>query len=507
MFGEAERRRKADEVSSNLTMQIFSRPRSIEPRNGFAWLALVIVFVAFAAVVARSPAVGYVAAGCLVLGLIAWPRWINRDIEYFAGAVLITSALLGLPRLIQIGSYSLDAALSIAIVVWAALLLARDSWDIDVAWRWLWPIVLFVGWSYASFLRRPPTSSGLQNVLAYTGFLAIATVTIVRTMSEPRLARTIERLFERVYWLLIAFEAASIIVRGPGAGFLLGPHGTSRSFGLVALLGVAGGLARWRYGDKQRGVAMAASGILLIALSLSRTAFLITCLLIPLSWFSLRSLATFVRMFAITAVAVAVVVASVLFIRPLHDRFFPPTGDFVKVGQYDLNTNGRKLLWSVTWQDYLRSPIVGNGAGASEEAVSLVSQAGHPHNDYLRLLDDYGIVGTALWALGAIVVLGGLIRAWARADGRDDPRSRFFLWAWLAVIAMLLSMVTDNPLVYLHVQGPLALIVGVAIGLAERRSPEGLVSSLAFRPEGTIVREFRPTNGHGGSIVGTDPAR
>ena len=42
---------------------------------------------------------------------------------------------------------------------------------------------------------------------------------------------------------------------------------------------------------------------------------------------------------------------------------------------------------------------------ASGTADSLISRtygsaAGHPHNDYLRLLHDYGLVGMSLWALG-----------------------------------------------------------------------------------------------------------
>jgi O-antigen ligase len=442
---------------------------SLSPGQG----VLLVAAAALGALIARFPLFAFALAGCLTLLWIAWPQWIRRDVEYFAGVVFMSSALLGLPRLVQVGSYTLDAGLSIAEVAFAILLLARDSWNIDAAWRWLWPFVAFLAWSYFSFFRTRPSSSGLQNVLVYTGFVAIATVTTARAVVDRDLPRTLERLFERMYWLLAAFEAASVVVRGPGAGFLVSAHGSSRSFGLIALLGVASGLCRWRYGERKRGAAMVGSAILLIALSLSRTAFLIACFLIPLAWFNLKSLSSFVRMLSLTIIAVAIAWAAVAFIQPLHERFFPPTGEFVKVGRYDLNANGRKLLWTVTWRQFKQSPVFGNGAGASENAVSIVSlNADQPHNDYLRLLDDYGLLGTSLWGLGVIVMLGRLTRIWVRADEAHDPESRFYLWALLALVAILLTMITDNPLVYLHVQAPLALIVGVALGRAEQSPAE-----------------------------------
>jgi O-antigen ligase len=441
---------------------------TIAASRSLVWGVLLVAAVLLGALIARLPLLPFALAGCLILLRIAWPQWIRRDLEYFAGAVLMTSTLLGLPRLVQVGSYTLAAILSIVVVAFAVLLLARDSWNIDSAWRWLWPLVAFLAWSYLSFLRHPPSSSGVQNVLVYTGFVTIAAGTIARTVADGELPRSIERLFERMYWLLAAFEAISIVVRGPGAGFLVSAHGSSRSFGLIALLGVASGLSRWRYGDRKRGAAMVGSAILLIALSLSRTAFLTACFLIPLASVNLKSFASFARMLSLTIIAVAIAWGAVVLIHPLHERFFPATGQFVKVGQYDLNANGRKLLWTVTWRQFQQSRVFGNGAGASENAVSSVSQSGQPHNDYLRLLDDYGLLGTILWALGVILILGRLTRVWIRADAAHDPGARFYLWALLAFIAILVTMITDNPLVYLHVQAPLALIVGASLGRAER---------------------------------------
>src|SRR5262245_38203571 len=107
-------------------------------RRSLGWVALLAAIAAFAALITRFPLVAFALAGCIILVGITWPRWTHLDIEYFAGAVFISTALMGLPRLVQIGSYTLDAGLSIVTVAFAGLLLAHDSWNIDVAWRWLW---------------------------------------------------------------------------------------------------------------------------------------------------------------------------------------------------------------------------------------------------------------------------------------------------------------------------------------------------------------------------------
>lgn len=436
--------------------------------RSLGWGILLVVAVVLGALIAKTPLLAFGLAGCVILLWTAWPEWIRRDVEYFAGAVLMSDALLGLPRLVKVGSHTLDASLCVVEVVFAVLLLAGDSWNIDVAWRGLWPLAAFLFWSYASLLRTQPSSSGLQNILVFTGFIAIAAVTAARTVADRELALRIEKLFERMYWLLAAFEAISVVARGPGAGFLISAHGSSRSFGLVALLGVASGLTRWRYGERKRGAAMVGSAIVLIALSLSRTAFLTACFLIPLAWFDVKSIRSFVRMLLVMATTVAIVWSAVVFIPSLHERFFPAKGEFVKVGQYNLNLQGRKQLWTITWRQFKQSPVFGSGAGASVNLITVLVPTGadQPHNDYLRLLADYGLLGTGLWGLGVILILGRLTRIWVKADAAGDADSRFYLWALLALIAILANMITDNPLVYLYVQGPLALIVGLALGRA-----------------------------------------
>jgi O-antigen ligase len=439
-----------------------ARPGARDRRLRFGLVA-VVVAACTGLLVATFPivAVGVLVAVPVVLAVA--PRSMTRDIEIFSGAALLLSALVGVPRQIQVGPITLGAVLSVVELIAAVLLLIHASSRLVSAWRVLWPLVAFLGWSWLSLLRGGASLDGFQNVVVFTSFIAITTLAYVRTVDGGRFAERLEDLFERLYWLIGLLGVASVARYGPGGGFLTPPHSTARSFALVLLPIVASGLARWRYGERARGGLIAVTALVLIALTLSRAAFVTGCALFALAWFSPRSLAGFARLLGGVAVTVALLWAGINFIPPLHDRFFVTRGDLVQVGGYQLNANGRTQLWSETLAQFETSPWVGHGAGSSEEFLAALGGGSHPHNDYLRLLSDYGLVGTTFWALGIVLLVAALYREWVRRDANADRRARFQLWALLSLAGVLATMIADNPLVYMHVQAPLALILGTAL--------------------------------------------
>jgi len=392
----------------------------------------------------------------------------SRDVEYFAATILLMSVLSVLPRQVQLGPVTLGGVVTVLVVILAVLLLIHDSGRLRDALRAMWPLVGFLLWSWLSLLRGGVSVEGMQNAVVFTGFIAIATVAYVRTLDDEMFAKNLETLFERSFWLLVVLGLVSIVRLGPGRGFLVSEHGTSRSFALLLLPMIASGLSRWRYGDRKHGLPMAAIGLALVALSLSRAAFVTGCALFALARLKPKSVVGFARVVIGLLVAVALLWAGIRFIPPLHDRFFPTQGDLVQVGGYTFGATGRTELWGLTWHQFEESPWIGHGAGASEEFLTDLGGADHPHNDYLRLLDDYGIAGTALWTLGIVLIVTGLYRGWRRREATRDPRARTELWAMLSVAAFLAMMITDNPLVYMHVLGPLGLIVGVALATSVR---------------------------------------
>jgi O-antigen ligase len=90
---------------------------------------------------------------------------------------------------------------------------------------------------------------------------------------------------------------------------------------------------------------------------------------------------------------------------------------------------------------------------------------GHPHNDYLRLWHDFGVVGLLLFlgAVGGWLVI--LFRNWYHAERSRVYSGQLFLAGALGLLGVLLAMVTDNVIVYVFVMGPLGVLVGAGLGL------------------------------------------
>jgi hypothetical protein len=114
-------------------------------------------------------------------------------------------------------------------------------------------------------------------------------------------------------------------------------------------------------------------------------------------------------------------------------------------------------------------PWWGHGANASEEIILKLTngQLTHPHNDWLRFLYDYGIVGTALFLLTIIVQVRNLLKKARHSEGEIRT---FFFAAASTFLPFILIMFTDNIVLYAAFYGNLQFtIIGLAYA-AEKRA-------------------------------------
>jgi O-antigen ligase len=191
-------------------------------------------------------------------------------------------------------------------------------------------------------------------------------------------------------------------------------------------------------------------------------------------------------------VAAIAVYAAVTYIPPLHERFYH--GQIVQVqtgvpgvAQFNVNLEGRLELWTTTWDSYLTSPLIGHGAGASDDLITRTygSSAGHPHDDYLRLLNDYGAIGLALWAVAYFACLQTTFRYWVRSVRIGSSEAAVYhLSASLALIAVGAGMITDNVMIYLPIMLPVGALVGLSL----------LLGSEGFLLSDQSYAETRPAN-------------
>ena len=153
------------------------------------------------------------------------------------------------------------------------------------------------------------------------------------------------------------------------------------------------------------------------------------------------------------------------FYAPLHHRFFH--GDTQQVGSFSINVTGRDALWSANWGWFKEKPLIGFGAGASDRMTEALPGrgAGHPHNDYLRILVDYGLVGFVLWMSAYLALLRLTWKRWQAVRGTRVYAEQIHAAAFLVLIGIGIAMIVDNPLIELARMGPLGILVGFSLGL------------------------------------------
>jgi O-antigen ligase len=326
---------------------------------------------------------------------------------------------------------------------------------------------LFLVWATVRFAMAP-SAVGLQNLLVW--FIFPATIGVVYARSQ-------RGSFERAYpwwkWLSVLASVIYLIEvlrDGVGAGSM--PY-SARGAGWVCVFALV--LVVPVTVAKRSSWWPAALLVAVIALSLSRTPLAIAAVLliivIALRPFRkqrpsfARVALRFLAMTSLVAVAAYLLVTRVDVIR---NRF--TQGDGYSLGGVEINSSGRSVLWSLTINQWRQSPWIGHGPGSAQVMITKLFPGwiSHPHNEYLRFLDDTGIVGLALWGLGMIVLLARAARAVIRTSDIHD-RS-LHIAATLSVLVILLGSITDNLTVYVYC----AMIAGSVIGMSARRAEDDL---------------------------------
>ena len=332
----------------------------------------------------------------------------------------------------------------------------------------LWPFIALAIWALTTMLWYPPSISGAQNVLCLLGFIGLALLTC-GLAETSRLQAPIDTYFRYGIWCAALAYAWCLWNWGVGTAEMIGP----RSFGIVALFGVAWYASRWRFG-KRGAFVLTAVLLVEIGASLSRVALVAGLVILTLA----RVSATVKGwLWGFLSLGLAIVSFWWMFnnIDLLREHFL--LGDVrLRMGDITINVSGRASIWRATIDSVLESPWVGQGAGSAEHLVeNRFHYIGHPHNDYLRVLHDYGIVGLGLWLLGWSRVLRQL---WTQARfserwGKPDAHLQFA--AFLAALGICLMMVTDNPMAYIFAMAPLGVLVGAATGAASVGRPKTIL--------------------------------
>lgn len=327
-------------------------------------------------------------------------------------------------------------------------------------------MTLFVLWS-ALLLAFGFSVPGIQHVTVWFLLPGVAAL-VARTASTG----TMPALFpwwERALVLAALIYIGLCIMHGPGAQAF--PY-TDRGAGWVLLSGLVLLIARQtrKAGNARQ---LAAIGVVLLAiiLSESRTPMGIAMLMLAYMFINgVRSDGTETKLKAFRVITTIVAgCAGVWFMLTqvafVTNRFI--IGDGYTLFGIPINTSGRYVIWELTIKSWEESPWFGNGPGSSQVMLSKYfdGQIAHPHNEYLRLLHDTGIVGLALWLAGIVAILMAAVRR-NRAATRADEKVAHTA-AILSVVTIMLASLTDNVTITVFQ----AIIFGTMIGfsMAARR--------------------------------------
>ena len=141
------------------------------------------------------------------------------------------------------------------------------------------------------------------------------------------------------------------------------------------------------------------------------------------------------------------------------------TGDS-EDGVKDFSTNGRKSIALALKDGLNKNYWTGNGSNSSEAISMDLSGVSHPHNDWLRIQYEYGMLGIIIF-IGTI--LGQIYHASKRLKYLPRKYMPVFCIGIGSFVPMGLFMTSDNILLYIAWFGNLQFAaIGVFYGLVER---------------------------------------
>lgn len=331
-------------------------------------------------------------------------------------------------------------------------------------------------WVALSVVTVGFSASGLQNVLVYAVFLSsiVSTAwlssdgTAIRLLRGLRAAAVIACLL----WLPTVFTTGigtdGILVARAAAG-------GAAIIGLVASIGLPrlswrARLTPWFF-------------LLVTTLTLSRLTIVIAGLLIFAMVLVGRGKLDARALVSATGVATVAYLVATQY-EPLQRRF--EQNDGASLFGIEIGTTGRENLWG-TLTSRLNSgdPLIGQGAGAAQDTIAEVFvRITQPHNDYLRLLFDFGWIGMGLWITAMVSLLIGAVGRLRRSA--DDADRAIHLSAAAAIVTISVYAGFNNIIIGIGSMLAFGTIIGASIARGAAKSSTAPLGTSA--PRGPAIR-------------------
>jgi O-antigen ligase len=186
-------------------------------------------------------------------------------------------------------------------------------------------------------------------------------------------------------------------------------------------------------------------GAAIPVISLTRMAITAAGITIPFTFGSLKMKKRLIFLFIVAILGIAFFYTE----RFQKKMFYSGQGTMKDVSfeNPDFFTAGRSRLWDLMIEEIRQKPLWGHGGNASEEFVLSITWGAltHPHNDWLRLLYDYGLVGTCIFASCLVAQVIHLLK---RAKNTFGESKNLLYAGASSFLPFVLLMFTDNIILY-----------------------------------------------------------
>jgi O-antigen ligase len=339
--------------------------------------------------------------------------------------------------------------------------------------------LLFLGWAAFRAYQSPVMFDALKDCTFFLVFWTMMVLTRFFVREDPRRATMIGD-----YLMVGTTVSLSLIllfvVLGSASWTSIGlatPLG-KRPLALFLLVSFSAALAQWLYPlsarQRRRGFVFACISGGLILLTLSRTVVVTIAIVhVPLVFVarnrrSIKSPANVVRI-ACYVVMVLFLGYMSLKLDVVQERFFFRGGQMTHAEMLhwrNLNTMGRNYVWPIVWRRCLRKPVMGHGTGSARSFSARIYGWEHPHNDYLRVFHDQGIIGVVFFCMFWVTKVRRMQHNRARSQDSTMVVQANSA-ALTATFGIVLSFLTDNTVVYTYAMLPLGMLIGAAEALEE----------------------------------------
>lgn len=344
-----------------------------------------------------------------------------------------------IPERADLGALGEARYLALAVLLGAVFVLRRDaSPRADTrASAWTASLLLFYAYLGLSYLWTPSRAASAPFLIDIF-LLAVFALLLIESSRDdpPKAARVVLRV---TVIAGVVFAVAGLARFAAGADRASAFSGGPNVFARIAGAGAIAALYEWSAGGRARWAWLACVPLCLVAviLSGSRGGLLATSVALGLLLVVLFTRPKLKRLLPPVAFVLAGLAVIALIFAPvrrmLADRYIRQT---LLAGQ----DGGRGDAAEEAWRVFLQDPVF--GAGYYSSAGTGVT---HPHNIFLHVLSDGGLVGFVI----LLVVIGMLLARW-RHPTSDAQRTLFAIAALYFVSSWFSGIYYDHRFIWFY---------------------------------------------------------